>query len=92
MDWKTLLAYITGSVDDELLRPNEYSVAENRILRKQIQGRLRLSDGERKTLAEIGKRLGTKALAEEADPREQKKRRFSTQAESSAQEEHRIRF
>jgi len=63
MDWKTLLAYITGSVDDELLRRNEYLVAENRILRKQIQGRLRLSDGERKTLAEIGKRLGKKALA-----------------------------
>ena len=64
MDWKILLAYITGSVDDELLRRNEYLVAENQILWKQIQGRLRLSDGERKTLAEIGKRLGKKALAE----------------------------
>src|SRR5215510_7807118 len=63
MDWKTLLAYITGSVDDELLVRNEYVVAENRILRKQIQGRLRLSDDERKTLAQIGKRLGNKALA-----------------------------
>src|SRR5262245_37362218 len=63
MDWKTLLAYITSSVDDELLVRNEYLVAENRILRKQIQGRLRLSDGERKTLAEIGKRLGKKGLA-----------------------------
>src|SRR5262245_2559942 len=63
MDWKTLLAYITGSVDNELLLRNEYLVAENRILRKQIQGRLRLSDGERETLAEIGKRLGKKALA-----------------------------
>jgi len=66
MDWKTLLAYITGSVDDELLVRNEYLVAENRILRKQIQGRVRLSDGERKTLAEIGKRLGKKALEEVA--------------------------
>src|SRR5262245_51266625 len=66
MDWKTLLAYITGSVDNELLLRNEYLVAENRILRKQIQGRLRLSDGERQTLAEIGKRLGKKALAEVA--------------------------
>src|SRR5215510_115620 len=66
MDWKILLAYITGSVDDELLRRNEYLVAENRILRQQIQGRLRLSDGERKTLAEIGKRLGKKVLAEVA--------------------------
>jgi putative transposase len=66
MDWKTLLAYITGSVDDELLVRNEYVVAENRILRKQIQGRVRLSDGKRKTLTEIGKRLGKKALAEVA--------------------------
>src|SRR5262245_63903711 len=66
MNWKTLLAYITGSVDDELLRRNEHLVAENRILRKQIQGRLRLSEGERTTLAEIGKRLGKKALAEVA--------------------------
>src|SRR3954452_9742666 len=66
MDWKTLLAYITGSVDEELLARNEYLVAENRVLRNQIQGRLRLSDGERKTLAEIGKRLGKKVLAEVA--------------------------
>ncbi len=62
MDWKTMLAYISGSVDDELLLRNEYLVAENRILRNQIKGRLRLSDGERRTLAEIGKRLGKRAL------------------------------
>ena len=45
MDWKKLLAYITGSVDEELLLRNEYLVAENRILRKQLKGRMRLSDG-----------------------------------------------
>ena len=33
MDWKTMLAYVTGSVDEELLRRNEDLVAENRILR-----------------------------------------------------------
>jgi hypothetical protein len=66
MDWNKLLAYITGSVDEELLLRIEYLVAENRILRQQIQGQLRLSDGERKTLAEIGERLGKKALAEVA--------------------------
>ena len=66
MDWKILLAYITGSVDQELLLRNEYVVTENRILRQQITGRVRLSDGERKTLAEIGKRLGKKALEEVA--------------------------
>ena len=32
MDWKTLLAYISGSVDEELLLRNEYLTAENRIL------------------------------------------------------------
>src|SRR5262245_22097718 len=66
MEWKKLLAYITGSVDEELLLRNENLVAENRILRKQLTGRRRWSDGERKTLAEIGKKLGRKALEEVA--------------------------
>src|SRR5881628_2723388 len=66
MDWKQLLAYITGTVDQELLLRNEYLVSENRILRSQIKGRLRLSDGERMALAEIGQKLGKKALAEVA--------------------------
>jgi len=66
MDWKALLAYITGSVDQELLLRNEYLVTENRILRHQIKGRVRLSNGERKTLADIGKKLGKQALAEVA--------------------------
>ena len=39
MDWKTLLAYITGTVDQELLLRNEYLVTENRILRHQLKGR-----------------------------------------------------
>src|SRR5262245_9163088 len=66
MDWKTLLAYITGTVDQALLVRNEYLVTENRILRDQLKGRIRLSDGERKALAEIGQKLGKKALAEVA--------------------------
>src|SRR5215218_1776705 len=66
MDWKTLLAYITGTVDPELLLRNEYLVTENRVLRHQIKGRLRLSDGERQALAEIGKKLGKQALEEVA--------------------------
>ena len=64
MDWTTLLAYISGSVDEELLLRNEYLVAENRILRDQIKGRIQLSDAERQTLAEIGKKLGKQALEE----------------------------
>src|SRR5205809_5473115 len=66
MDWKTLLAYITGTVDQELLLRNEYLVTEIRLLRTQLKGRVRLSDGERKTLAEIGQKLGKKALEEVA--------------------------
>jgi transposase len=66
MDWKQLLASITGSVDQELLLRNEYLVTENRILHSQITGRVRLTDGERKTLAEIGQKLGKQALAEVA--------------------------
>jgi hypothetical protein len=37
MDWRRLLAYITGTVDQELLLRNEYLVAENRILKTQIK-------------------------------------------------------
>ena len=66
MDWKHLLAYITGTVDQELLLRNEYLVTENRILRNQIKGRVHLSDGERTTLAEIGKKLGKQALEDVA--------------------------
>ena len=66
MDWKHLLAYITGTVDQELLLRNEYLVTENCILRKQLTGRVRLTDGERKTLAEIGQKLGKQALKEVA--------------------------
>jgi hypothetical protein len=66
MSWKTLLAYITGTVDQELLLRNEYLVTENRILRNQLKGRVRLNDGERKALAEIGQKLGKQALQEVA--------------------------
>ena len=41
-------------------------MTENRILRHQITGRVRLTDSERKTLAEIGQKLGKKALQEVA--------------------------
>lgn len=59
-----MLAYVTGSVDEELMARNEYLVTENRILRNQIQGRIRLTDPERISLAEVAKKLGRKALAE----------------------------
>jgi len=62
MEWARMLAFITGTFDQELLLRNEYLATENRILRAQIKGRLLLSDTEKKTLAEIGYRLGRKAL------------------------------
>ena len=62
--WIRLLAYVTGLVNQELLLQNEYVAAENRILRAHLPARLRLSHLERSTLAEIGKRLGRKALAQ----------------------------
>ena len=67
MEWARILAYITGTVDQELLLRNEYLATENRILRAQIKGRLLLSDAEKKTLADIGYRLGRKALEEVAN-------------------------
>src|SRR3974377_1405470 len=67
MDWARILAFVTGLVDQELLAQNEYLVAENRILKAQSQGRLKLTDAERATLGEIGHRLGRKALAEVAN-------------------------
>ena len=66
MDWARILAYVTGTVDQQLLTRNEYLAAENHILKAQLKGRLKLSDAERATLGEIGHRLGRKALAEVA--------------------------
>src|ERR1700684_1803381 len=66
MDWARILAYVTGTVDQELLARNEYLVAEIRILKAQLRGRLKLSAAERAMLGEIGHRLGRKALAEVA--------------------------
>ncbi len=62
--WLRLLGYVTVSVNQELLLQNEYLVAENRILRTKLPKRLRWSDPERVTLAEMGKRVGRKALRE----------------------------
>ena len=67
MEFARMLAYVTGTVDQELLVRNEYLAAENRILKAQLKGRLTLSDTERATLGEIGRRLGRKLLGEVAN-------------------------
>lgn len=64
--WLRLLAYVTGTVNQQLLLQNEYLAAENRILRAHLPKRLRLSDEQRSTRAEIGKRLGRRALSQVA--------------------------
>ena len=53
MDWARILAYITGTVDQELILRNEYLTTENRILKAQIKGRLLLTDVEKATLAVV---------------------------------------
>src|SRR5258707_8308311 len=66
MDWARILAYVTGTVDQELLARNEYLAAENRIMKAQLKGRLKLSDADRGALGEIGHRLGRKVLVDVA--------------------------
>jgi hypothetical protein len=59
--WRTL-----GIVNQRLLLQCKYLAAENRILRSQLPARLRLSNEQRSTLAEIGKRRGRRYLVEVA--------------------------
>ena len=58
MDWARVLAFVTGMVDQELLARIEYLAAENRILKAQAKGRLKLSDAERATPAGVPSRSG----------------------------------
>ena len=53
MEWTRIPAYITGSVDQELLLRNEYLAAENRILRAKLNRRLQFSDAERRRSAKL---------------------------------------
>jgi putative transposase len=53
MLWARLLAYVSGTVNQELPLRNEYLAGENRILRGQVKDRLLLSEREKTTLAAI---------------------------------------
>jgi hypothetical protein len=64
MSWKKLLESASESLNDHLRLRNDYLMAENRILRNQIDGRVQLTDSERKELAEIGAKLGKQTLQE----------------------------
>ena len=61
-----MLAYVTGTVDEELLARNDYLATENWILRDRLKGRIRLTDVKRISMAAAAKRLGRKALEEAA--------------------------
>jgi hypothetical protein len=54
-----LLAYVTSSVNQELLLENEYLAAENRILRAKLPRKMRLGNPERATLAQNRELIGT---------------------------------
>lgn len=62
MSWKKLLESVSESLNDHLRLRNDYLMAENRILRHQMHGRLQLTDNERQELAELGAKLGKQAL------------------------------
>jgi hypothetical protein len=53
-----MLAYITGSVNEDLLRRIEYLLERNRDLRNQIESRILLTDNERCVLAKKAVALG----------------------------------
>lgn len=78
MDWKRLLACITGSVEKERLLRHEYLVTENLMLHKQIEGRVPRTDAEHQSLAEIAIQyplgLARKLVARKFDGSEQRKR------------------
>jgi len=49
MPWKRMLAYVTGEVNESLLLRIEYLIEENRVLRNQLEKRIRLADAERRS-------------------------------------------
>ena len=57
MGWPCLLAFVTGTVEEELLFRNECLAAENRIQKTQVKTRMQLPEAGRATRDEIGYRL-----------------------------------
>ncbi len=55
---------MTGSVNQELLLPNEYLACGESDSAVKVTNRFRLTNPERTTLSEIAKRLGRKAVSE----------------------------
>ena len=62
-----LILTVAGWLNRQQVAVVEYLIAENRVLREQLEGRrLRLTDAQRRRLAIKGKAIGRKALGEVA--------------------------
>jgi len=61
-----LLAALVGWLDQRERQAMAYLIEENRILRRHVRGRLRLTDEERRRWARHGHRLGRRRLSEVA--------------------------
>ena len=57
-DWKRLLSYIIGSVNEDLLLRTEFLAEENRILQSKLGPRVRLTVPERFRFTTIRKMSG----------------------------------
>ena len=64
--FRMLLAVLVGWLDQRQQAAVAYLVEENRVLRRHVRGRLRLTDEERRRLARHGYRLGRRRLGEVA--------------------------
>lgn len=65
--WRVLLFAVAGWVNREQLKVIEYLKQENRLLRAQIkQKRIRLTEADRRKLADKGRPIGRKKLKEVA--------------------------
>jgi hypothetical protein len=61
-----LAAWLAVWLGRVLQQEVDYLMAENRILREKLGGRVRLTDADRRRLAVLGKKMGRKALAKVA--------------------------
>ena len=61
-----LMAALVGWLDQRQQAAVAYLIEENRILRRHVRGRIRLTDEERRRLATRGHRLGRRRLGEVA--------------------------
>jgi putative transposase len=61
-----LAAWLAVWLGRVLQQEVDYSMAENRILREKLGGKMRLTDADRRRLAVLGKKMGRKALAKVA--------------------------